>query len=77
MFFASYTEVYAFDGVRVLWASRQVSLDGISDLSYTDGRVCGIATDVGIEAVPFTIDAETGDASGGFEGFRGWRLLED
>src|ERR1700730_6049411 len=58
MFLASDSEVYAFDGVRVHWTSRRVSLDGIRDLVYTEGRVLGIATDVGVDAVPFTIDAQ-------------------
>jgi hypothetical protein len=74
MFLASDLEVYAFDGVRIGWTSRRVSLDGIRDLRYADGQVRGIATDVGVEAVPFTIDAHTGDAAGGFEG---WRFAGD
>jgi hypothetical protein len=74
IFLASDLEVYAFDGVRVLWTSRRVSLDGIRDLVYAEGQVLGIATDVGVDAVPFAIDAETGDAAGGFEG---WRVLDD
>jgi hypothetical protein len=77
MFLASDTEVYAFDGVRVLWESRRVSLDGIRDLSYFDGQVRGVATDVGVDAVPFNVDAETGKAEGGFEGWRGFQRLDD
>jgi len=77
MFFASDTEIYAFDDVRVLWASRRVSLDGIRDLSYADGQVRGIATDVGREAVPFVVDASTGEATGSFEGFERWKVIED
>jgi hypothetical protein len=69
MFLASDTEIHAFDGVRVLWTSRRVSLDGIRGLSYADGHVRGIATDVGVEAAPFTVDASTGEAAGGFGGF--------
>jgi hypothetical protein len=69
MFLASDTEVYAFDGVRMLWQSRRVSLDGIRDLAYSEGRVHGIATDVGADAVPFSIDAATGEAEGGFAGW--------
>jgi hypothetical protein len=77
MFLASDTEVYAFDGVRIRWKSRRVSLDGIRDLVYADRQVRGIATDVGVEAVPFTLDAETGEAAGGFEGFERWRVADD
>ncbi len=77
MFLASDTEVYAFDGVRILWESRRVSLDGIRDLSYFDGRVYGVATDVAVEAVPFNIDADTGKAEGGFEGWPGLQRLDD
>lgn len=70
LFLADDTKVIGFDGLRVLWESRRVSLDGIRDLSYAAGTVRGTATDVGIDAVPFTINALTGDAEGGFEGFR-------
>jgi hypothetical protein len=77
LFFASDTEVYAFDGVRLLWTSRRLSLDGIRDLSYADGQVHGIGTDVGVEAAPFTVDASTGEVAGGFEGFERWRIVED
>jgi hypothetical protein len=69
MFLANFFEVYAFDGVRVMWISRRVSLDGIQNLAYAGGKVYGIGTAVGVDAVPFTIDAETGEAIGGFEGF--------
>ena len=69
MFLASSTDVYAFDGVRMLWTSRRVSLDGIRNLVYTDGRVHGLANDVGVDDVPFTIDARTGEAVGGFTGW--------
>jgi hypothetical protein len=72
LFFASFDRVYAFDGARILWESRRVSLDGISDLSYADGCVHGIATDVGVDVVPFNVDAETGDAYDGFQGFIGF-----
>ena len=74
MFLAGNCEVCAFDGVRIGWTSRRVSLDGIRDLAYVGGQVRGIATDVGAEAVPFTIDAKTGAASGGFEG---WKFVGD
>lgn len=77
MFLASDTEVYAFDGVRILWRSRRVSLGGIRDLSYFDGRVHGVATDVGVDAVPFNIDADTGKAEGGFEGWQGFQRVDD
>ena len=68
MFFATDLDVAAFDGTRVLWTSRRVSLDGIRDLSYAEGRNSGFATDVGIESVAFTIDACSGMAEGGFTG---------
>jgi hypothetical protein len=74
MFLADDLKVYAFDGERIGWMTRRVSLDGIRDLSYADGRVFGIARDVGVEVVPFTVDAETGDAAGGFEG---WGFVDD
>jgi hypothetical protein len=77
MFLASDTEVYAFDGARIQWKSRRVSFDGIRDLVYANSQVRGTATDVGVEAVPFTIDAETGEATGGFEGFERWRVADD
>lgn len=67
MFLGGRFEVTAFDGRRVLWRSRQVSLDYISGLSYADGIVHGIATDIDGEAVEFTIDARTGEAQGGLE----------
>jgi hypothetical protein len=70
MFLADDVKVIAFDGVRVLWISRRVSLDGIGGLSYADGTVRGLATDVGAENVPFEIDAVSGAASGGFVDFR-------
>jgi len=70
MFLADDTKVIAFDGVRVLWESLQVSLDGITGLSYSAGVVGGHATDVGVDDVLFEIDAVTGEARGGFEGFR-------
>jgi hypothetical protein len=41
----------------------------IRDLAYADRQVRGMATDVGVEAAPFAIDAETGDAAGGFQGW--------
>ena len=77
MFLASDTEVYAFDGVRVLWESRRISLVGIRDLAYFDGRVHGVATAVGVDAVPFDLDADTGRAWGGFEGWHSLQRLDD
>ena len=70
MFLADDLKVIAFDGVRVLWKSRRVSLDGIDGLSYSNGVVRGLATDVGAENVPFEIDATSGAVSGGFEDFK-------
>jgi hypothetical protein len=77
MFLASDDEVYAYDGVRILWRSRRVSLDGIRGLTYAEGRVRGLATAPGVDAVPFIIDAESGDAEGGFQGWGDLRPLGD
>jgi len=69
MFLADHLWVYAFDGVRLLWQSRRLSLDGISNLTYSNGIVRGIARDVEIESVPFSINADTGESEGGFTDF--------
>lgn len=73
IFFADYTRVAAFNGTEFLWTSDRVSLDGISRLSCDNGIVHGIAEVGADRAVPFTIDAETGEVRGGFrEWFPDW-----
>jgi hypothetical protein len=69
MFFATDVYVCAFDGVKTLWTSRPISLEGISDLAYKDGYISGFATDLGRKLVGFKIDAQNGTAVGGFTGF--------
>jgi len=70
IFLANDTNVCAFDGVAILWVSRRVSLDGVSDLRYSNERVDGVGYDVGGDALSFSIDARTGEADGGFTGFQ-------
>ncbi|HEY1975679.1 MAG TPA: hypothetical protein VGG89_03975 [Candidatus Baltobacteraceae bacterium] len=76
MFLADETDVCAFDGTNILWISDRVSLDGIRDLSYSNGIVRGMAwvpkggshEELGPNT-PFEIDATTGEAKGGLIGF--------
>jgi hypothetical protein len=67
MFLADFIKVYAFDGVRIVWSTRRLSLDGISGLRFEGGLVHGFGTAPGEENLSFTVDATTGDAWGGFE----------
>jgi hypothetical protein len=67
MFVAGDIFVTAFNLQGKLWSSRLVSLDGIIDLRFADGVVYGVG--VGPETypqLPFTIDAESGEAQGGY-----------
>jgi len=74
LYLAGDYEIAAFDGVRVLWKTRPVSFEGIRDLVYADGKIQGIANGLGVDTIPFTIDVESGEIVGGYEGLRGRRL---
>lgn len=66
LFLATWIEVVAIGTNGVLWESRRVSLEGIKMLSYSAGYVRGIGNESSGQDVPFTIDATTGQATGGF-----------
>ncbi len=70
LFLATNVDVIALDAKSVLWQSRRISLDGVKLLTYANGYVNGVGLDVGDTPLPFSIDAETGEASGGFTGFK-------
>jgi hypothetical protein len=66
MFLADYVRVFAFDGSDVLWTSERAALDGITQLSYSNGVIRGFAGVSDEQIVPFSIDAKTGKVQGGF-----------
>lgn len=66
MFLADYIPVFAFDGSDILWTSERAALDGITQLSYNNGVIHGLAGVLDEKIVPFSIDAKTGKVRGGF-----------
>jgi hypothetical protein len=69
LYLSSDLQVFAFDGRRIVWETRRLSLDGIDAIHYRDGWIIGAGLDVGGASLPFHIDATTGIAEGGFLGF--------
>ena len=66
LFLATRIDVIAIGREGVLWESRRVSLDGVKMLTYSVGYVRGIGNGPGGEDVSFSIDAATGESTGGF-----------
>lgn len=57
---------FALDGAGVVWSSERVSWDGMKDLIYDDGKICGKAyspIDDGYHS--FTMDCANGEFEGG------------
>lgn len=70
LFLATCVDVTAFDGLVLLWQSRRISFDGVTMLSYANGLVKGVGTGLAAaSSLPFTIDARSGEARGGFTDF--------
>ena len=67
LFLATTIDVVAIGRNGLLWRSRRASLDGITALTYAGGYVQGVGNEPGGLGVNFSVDALTGETSGGFE----------
>lgn len=66
LFLATAIYIVAIDVDKCVWQSRRISLDGVRMLTYANGYVNGVGMDVADETKPFSINANTGEATGGF-----------
>jgi hypothetical protein len=66
LFLATCIDVVAIGREGALWESRRVSLDGVKMLTYSAGYLRGIGNGPGGQDVSFSIDAATGESTGGF-----------
>jgi hypothetical protein len=68
IFVRNHTSLMRWDATGMRWDTGRISGDGFSNLRVEGGRVLGEAwTAPSDEWLPFAVDLDTGDASGGAE----------